>query len=319
MENRTLKEAAAKINAAKAQSTAVAKTGEKKILAPSVVVGNLIAKYDEAIRQALPSVLTPERFTRIATNAIANNPKLMQAVSESPRTLVAALMTCAQLGIEPNTPLGQGYILPYCNFNKATNRKEMQVNFQLGYQGLIDLCYRSGEVTLIQANVVYAKDDYKYELGLDPVIRHVPYRGADRGEPIAYYGVFKTKNGSTGFAWMWREEVLEHAKQYSKSFDARSGRFFGPWETDFNSMAKKTVLIQALKYAPKKSEFARALLADSTTKSAIAPDMTEVPPDDFIEGEVIPDSEGAPDIGDRPADGDAGQNEKPGEQTFTLD
>ena len=289
MKTNSLAAAAAKIQGN--GENAVAKT-EKKPLAPSVVVGNLLAKYQDAIKDSLPSVMTAERFSRIATSVIANNPKLMQAVAESPRTLVASLLTCAQLGIEPNTPLGQGYILPYQNFNKATQRKEMQCSFQLGYQGLIDLCYRSGEVSMIRARVIHEKDEYEYEEGLTPVLNHKPFRGADAGKPIAYYAVFETKSGAKGFAFMWYEQVLAHAKQYSKTFDSRTGKFYGPWDSDFDAMSKKTVLIQALKYAPKKTEFARQILTDSTTKSSFAKDMTEVPSDDYIEAEaeILPDA-----------------------------
>lgn len=133
MKTNSLAAQAAKIqgNGGASAANDPAKT-EKKILPPSVVVGNMLTKYKDAIKQALPSVLTPERFTRIATNVIAASPKLMQAVVEAPQTLIAALMNCAQLGIEPNTPLGQGFILPYLNKDKATGNKVMQCQFQLG-------------------------------------------------------------------------------------------------------------------------------------------------------------------------------------------
>lgn len=122
----------------KAAGAAAGKTGtavatKSQILPPSVVVGNMLAKYGDALKQALPSVMTPERFTRLAVNAIASNPKMMQAVAESPQTLIGAVMTCAQLGLEPNTPLGLAYLLPFNNFNKAKNKKEMSVTFQLGW------------------------------------------------------------------------------------------------------------------------------------------------------------------------------------------
>ena len=256
-------------------NTAIVKKQNAPV-APSVMVGNMINKYKADIAQALPSVITPERFTRIATNAVANNPKMIQAVTESPRTFIGALMTCAQLGIEPNTPLGQGYLLPFNNYNKLTKKKEMQTTFQIGYQGVIDLCYRSGEVTMIQAHEVYEKDFFEYELGLDPKLKHIPYRGIDHGDVIYFYAMFKTKTGATGFACMSTEEIVEHAKRFSKSFDHTTGRFFGPWETDFIAMAKKTVLLQALKYAPKKSDFARAIVSDNSVKSELAKDMSEV-------------------------------------------
>lgn len=285
-------------NAAKPQ-TAVAKAPEKK-MSPSIYVENMLKNYERQITQALPSVITPDRFTRIATTTVASNPKLYQAVVESPQTFVGALMTAAQLGIEPNTPLGQGYLLPFYNYNKAKGKKVMEVTFQLGVYGVVDLAYRSGEVTMIDAHVVYEKDFFEYELGLDPKLKHIPYKGSDHGEAIYYYGVFKTKNGATGFACMSREEVLDHAKRFSKSYNVNSDTFSGPWQTDFDKMAKKTVLLQALKYAPKKSDFARALSLDNTVKSTISKDMSTVANDDVIDAEATV-VDGDPIPADKPA------------------
>ncbi len=100
--------------------------------------------------KALPSVMTPERFTRIVLTAIRNNQKLAQCDKGS---FFAAVMSSAQLGLEPNTPLGQAYLIPYGN----------ECQFQIGYKGLIDLAYRSGEVSIIQAQTVYEKDEFVYE------------------------------------------------------------------------------------------------------------------------------------------------------------
>ena len=96
-------------------------------------------------------------------------------------------MQAAQLGVEPNTPIGQAYLIPYGN----------QVQFQLGYKGLIDLAYRSGEVQSIQAHEVHENDTFEYELGLNPKLKHVPAM-KDRGPVILYYAVIKLKNGGEG-------------------------------------------------------------------------------------------------------------------------
>ena len=71
---------------------------------PAKTVQSLIRQMEPEIRKALPSMITPERFTRIALSAISANPQLADC---TPRSLLAALMTSAQLGLEPNTPLGQ--------------------------------------------------------------------------------------------------------------------------------------------------------------------------------------------------------------------
>ena len=103
-----------------------------------------IKQMQGEIKKALPAVMTPERFTRIVLSALSTNPKLGQT---TPQSFLAALMTAAQLGMEPNTPLGQAYLIPF--YNNKTHCSECQ--FQLGYKGLIDLAYRSGEVSIIRS------------------------------------------------------------------------------------------------------------------------------------------------------------------------
>jgi recombination protein RecT len=222
-----------------------------------------IRQMQGEIRKALPSVMTPERFTRIILSALSGNPKLAQT---TPQSFLGAMMTAAQLGVEPNTPLGQAYLIPF--YNSRTRSSECQ--FQLGYKGLIDLAYRSGEISTIQAHVVYENDVFEYSFGLDPTLRHVPAH-ADRGEPVFVYAVFRTKDGGFGFEVMSMEDVRAFAQQYSKAFGS------GPWQTNFEEMAKKTVLKRALKYAPVKSDFLRGVAQDNTVKTEISEDMYAVP------------------------------------------
>lgn len=229
----------------------------------------LIKSAEGEIKKALPSVLTPERFTRMINTAISTNPKLGDC---TPMSFIGAMLAAAQLGLEPNTQLGQAYIIPY--YNGKTNKTEAQ--FQIGYKGLLDLAYRSGEVEIVQAHVVYENDEFDCEFGLEPKLRHVPAAG-DRGAPVKVYAMFRTKNGGYGFDVCSMDEVRNHAKKYSKAYN------YGPWQTNFEEMAKKTVLKKVLKYAPLKSDFVRGMAADETIKSSIAEDMSEVPDETVIE------------------------------------
>lgn len=230
-----------------------------------------IKAMEPAIKKALPSVITPERFTRMVLSALSSTPKLAEC---SPQSFLAAMMTAAQLGVEPNTALGQAYLLPY------RNHGQMECQFQLGYKGLIDLAYRSGEVSVIQAHTVYENDVFEYELGMDPKLRHVPAK-ADRGEAVAYYAMFKTKDGGYGFEVMSVDDVQRHAQRYSKSY----GSGPSPWRSNFDEMAKKTVLKRALKYAPLKSDFVRGVAQDETIKAELSDEMYAVPDETVFEAE----------------------------------
>ena len=232
-----------------------------------------IKSMEGEIAKALPSVITPERFTRIVLSAISMNPKLGDC---TPSSFLGAMMTSAQLGLEVNTPLGQAYVLPY------SNKGVLEAQFQLGYKGLIDLAYRSGEVEVIQAHIVYEKDDFECEFGLDPKLIHKP-ASSDRGEAVKVYAMFKTKSGGFGFDVMSMEEVRAHAAKYSKAYNSS----FSPWKTNFEEMAKKTVLKRVLKYAPLKSDFVRAAVQDGTIKNEISEDMYEVQSETVIDADYV--------------------------------
>ncbi len=244
------------------QAAQTAQLGKKPL-----TMQDYIKKMQGEIAKALPSVLTPERFTRITLSALSTNAKLAQT---TPKSFLGAMMTAAQLGMEPNTPLGQAYLIPY------KNHGVLECQFQLGYKGLIDLAYRSGQVSTIQAQTVYANDEFEYALGLEPKLRHIPAK-TNRGEPVFFYAVFRTKDGGYGYEVMSIDEVRTHAKKYSKAYEN------GPWKTNFEEMAKKTVLKKALKYAPLKTEFVRGLSADETIKSEISEDMFSVPDETVID------------------------------------
>lgn len=254
----------------------IRKSADKKMAeGKPTTLQDYIRKMESGIAKALPTVITPERFTRMVLSAVSSNKKLREC---TPASFLGAMMQAAQLGLEPNTPLGQAYLIPY------DVKGTMKCQFQLGYKGLIDLAYRSGDVSIIQAHTVYANDTFSYQLGLEPELVHKPAM-ADRGDPIAFYAVFRTKNGGYGFEVMSIADVRNHAQKYSKSFKN------GPWQTNFEEMAKKTVLKRALKYAPLKSEFVRAVAADGSIKTELAPDMADIPDECYIDAEYVVDDD----------------------------
>lgn len=235
-------------------------------------IDHLLKRLAPQIQRALPKHMTADRLARIALTTIRTNPKLLECTPES---LMAAVMQSAQLGLEPGI-LGHAYFVPFKNGKTGCT----DVQFQIGYKGLLELVRRSGEVTSIAAHEVYENDFFEFEYGIDEKLTHRPNIAGDRGEVYAYYAYAKYKDGGHSFLVMSKKDILEYAKKYSKSY--YKGQFSGPWATDFDAMAKKTVLKQLMKYMPLSIELQRQLSTDETVKMEIEEDMTEVAPVDVV-------------------------------------
>lgn len=244
---------------------------EEVKLTKDMTIPDMVKAMMPEIKKVLPTVITPERFTRIALSALNNTPALQQC---TPMSFLAALMNAAQLGLEPNTPLGQAYLIPY------KNKGVLECQFQIGYKGLIELAYRNGNMQTIQAQAVYDNDVFHYEYGLEPKLIHRP-AFSDRGELVYFYGIFRTVNGGYGMAVMSKADMDIYAKKYSKGYEVDHS----PWKSNYEDMAKKTVIKQALKYAPIKTDFQRALSADESIKKVLSDDMLAVP-NEIIEVEA---------------------------------
>ena len=227
----------------------------QKTEAPSV--REMIRQREKDFKTVLPPGFPPERFMRAALSALVSDPGLGESTPES---CLGALLTAAQLGLEPNTPLGQAYLVPV----RSEGRVETQ--FILGYRGMLDLACRGGEVTLIQAHTVYENDDFELSFGLEPKLRHVP-AASHRGEPLWFYAVFRTRAGACGFEVMSAGDIRTHAKRYARE---PSGAL---WKTHFEEMAKKTVLKRLLKYAPLKPDYIRGLSSDETVQTRSPEDL----------------------------------------------
>lgn len=231
---------------APANTGSIARTATKTPAQREKGVKDYLKVYSGEIAKALPSQIGAERFHRICMTALTQNTQL---ASCTPASFIGAVLNAAQLGLEPNTPLGQAYLIPYAG--KCT--------FQLGYRGMIELARRSGQIALIKAHEVYENDEFDYELGLDPKLRHIPAKG-DRGKVVSYYAFYKTKDGDFDFEVATRQEMEEHRRKYSKARNS-------PWVSEFDAMAKKTLIKRVLKYAPVSTEVARQIQTDETVKS----------------------------------------------------
>jgi recombination protein RecT len=206
----------------------------------------------------LPRHMTSDRMLKIAMGALRTTPKLMECTIES---LFGAVVQCAQLGLEPNTPQGHIYLIPFNNSRKNTT----EVQVIIGYKGLIDLARRSGQIVSISARVRYANDPFKLAFGTDDYIQHSPPEDGDRGQVVGVYAVAKLKDGGVQFEYLTLSEVtrirdnsegykaaLATAKRYSKAPKH-------PWIDHFDEMARKTAIRRLCKYLPMSIELASAV------------------------------------------------------------
>lgn len=194
-------------------------------LTKDMTIPDMVRAMAPEIRKALPGVMTPEPFMRITISALNNTPQLRQC---TPMSFIAALLNAAQLGLEPNTPLGQAYLIPY------KKKGVLECQFQIGYKGLIDLAYRNGQMQTVQAQVVYSNDEFYYEYGLEPKLVHRPAY-SDRGEAVYFYGLFKLNNGGYGFSVMSKADMDAYAQRYSQAYDSS----FSPLENQLRGDGKE--------------------------------------------------------------------------------
>ena len=205
------------------------------------------------IQAVMPKHMSSERMYQIALSAINTTPKLAEC---SPATILSCVMKCSALGLEPSAVdgLGRAYILPY------RSKQGMQAQLIIGYRGMIDLARRSGQVKSIMARAVYDGDTFEYEFGLNETLRHIPAsREHEKGEkPTHVYMIAHFNDGGHYMDVMTFQEV-EAVRKRSKASDN------GPWVTDYEAMAKKTVIRRAFPYLPVSIEAQNAAASDETS------------------------------------------------------
>lgn len=199
--------------------------------------------------------------------SLVNNNIVLQECE--PKTVFAAALTAASLDLPINPSLGQAYIIPFNNKvkdgtdskGKAIYRWVKQAQFQMGYKGFIQLCLRSGKYELIHVNDV-RDGEYK---GMDRMTGEHRFEFIDDDEKraqqavIGYVAFIKLTTGFHKSLYMTNDELLAHAKKYSKSY--QNG--YGMWVDDFDAMAKKTVLKLLInKWGIKTSQIEKAMIAD---------------------------------------------------------
>ena len=217
------------------------------------IVADRMRSQWHKIEAVMPKHMTSERFLQLTISAVNHEPKLLECDFV---TLMSCVMRCSALGLEPSAVdgLGRAYILPYRN-SKAN---KMEATFILGYKGMLELARRSGEIASIEARAVHAGDRFEYEYGFDEKLRHVPASGKGNNENLTHvYMIARFKDGGHYFDVMTKEEI-EEVRKSSRAKDS------GPWVSNYEAMAKKTVIRRAFPYLPISVEAQSAAATDET-------------------------------------------------------
>lgn len=200
-------------------------------------------EFKRQVGAALPTHLKPERFIRVAITALTRTPKLHDCTPES---FFKCLLDLSAMGLEPDGR--RAHLIPYGN----------QCTLIVDYKGIVELVRRSGEISYIHCDVVYDGDDFAYEYGSGAFLRHRPDLEGKRERKKATYSFVKMRDGSEDFI-VWSMGQVEAIKARSKA----SGS--GPWKTDFDEMAKKSVFRNHSKWLPFSPELREKIEHDDDT------------------------------------------------------
>jgi recombination protein RecT len=192
----------------------------------------------------LPNDTDVNRIARVFVTAMNKNPKLIDCDATS---IWQSMLDCCSLGLEPDA-LGRAYFVPF----------KGKCQLQIGYKGLVDLAMRSGKVASFHSDKVCENDDFNYVQGSEFILTHKPCLKGPRGEAYAYYAYCKMKDGGFNADVMTIEEV-NRIKSRSQS----GGSSFSPWATDYDEMAKKTVVKRLSKMLPLSPQFMDAVMHDN--------------------------------------------------------
>lgn len=208
---------------------------------------------------------TGRRITADAIQLVRANPRLKQC---DPVSVLGGLVTCAQLNLRPGVG-GEAWLIPM-NVRKRVNGEWVSIptaQLIIGYQGFLTLARRSKELADIQVVRVYENDRFEFSWDYDRLVHEVDWR--DPGEVIGWYTIVKLSNGVTRVNRPWSVDMMKvHRDQFAMAKKA-DGTVVGPWRDNFNAMADKTALLQALKTAPRSFDLQAGVYADGTVRGDV--------------------------------------------------
>jgi len=213
----------------------------------------MVERMRPEIARALPAHLNADRMVRLALTVLRKTPQL---ANTSPESFMGALMSASQLGLEPGVG-DECYLVPY----------KRETTLIIGYQGYAKLFWQSPLAKHLDAQAVYANDEFDYAYGLEPFLRHKPSMDGPDGDPIAYYAVATLTSGGSAFV------VLSPAQVKKLRGNTRPSQIADPMRW----MERKTAIRQLVKMLPKSPNLIRALEVDEKVRTDTRLDAIDAP------------------------------------------
>lgn len=238
----------------------------------------LLEKAKEQIVKALPAHLKSadpagERFRRIILSLV-NGPRMDRI---PPEQFVIGAIRAAEIGLEVDAFYGHLYLIPYGE----------KLQPQIGYKGIIELAWRSGQVKDVCAEVVWKEDKFTYKrTARELVLEHEPNFTVEhdwaKEEPLAAYAIARLKDGGEAVVVLPGHEVRRRRDRSQAVQAAKKYKKQTPWDTDPEAMWKKTGVRALAPWIPQCPQLARALqIEDQSERELIgAIDADFVPLDD---------------------------------------
>lgn len=236
------------------------------------------ARFNEVLGNKAP------QFMASITNAVAGNNYLQKC---EPSSIMSAAFIAASLDLPIDPNLGRAYIIPYGD----------RAQFQIGYKGFVELAIRTGLYKDINVSEVYEDEIVEY----NPILGKLSFvndfskctqRDSGAADKIVgYYAYYELLTGTFKGLYMTKQQVINHAERYSVAYQRKKKD--SPWMTNFDEMAKKTVLKRLLsKFGILSIEMQKAVVEDQKVydefeKGEYSDNMPEPNEVDALAGEVV--------------------------------
>ena len=210
-----------------------------------------------------------------------------------PKAVVMEALKSASLKLPINKNLGFAWIIPRKNHGK------LEPNFEIGYKGYIQLAMRTGQYLTINTDGV--PDNFlikkNWLAGTYEFVEPVNEKPSKKIQ--GYFAYFKLVNGFEKTVYWEIEEIKEHAKKYSQSFSSK----YSPWKTQFDAMAKKTVLSYLLRtYGIMSTEMMEAVAKEKQPEENYEESGEEIVVREVINQDVDPKFKAESEIEEGPTD-----------------